>query len=104
MAGAEIIEYHHPAKLDAPSGTAARTADLMDGDVPIHSVRLPGIVADQDVILAESGGRFTVMQSVLGPLAVIGIGERRALRNQRVGGTSFGKANSRSDAPRETCR
>ena len=32
--GAEIIEYHHPAKLDAPSGTAARTAELMEGDVP----------------------------------------------------------------------
>ena len=42
MARAEIIELHHPAKLDAPSGTAKRTAELMDGDVPIHSVRLPG--------------------------------------------------------------
>src|SRR5262249_56505435 len=47
MQGAEIIEYHHAAKLDAPSGTAARTAALMDGEVPIHSVRLPGIAADQ---------------------------------------------------------
>jgi hypothetical protein len=37
----------------------------------------------------ESGGRFTVTQRVLGPLAVIGIGERRELRNQRLGGTSF---------------
>lgn len=53
MAAAEIVEYHHPAKLDAPSGTAARTAELMDGDVPIHSVRLPGIVADQEVILGD---------------------------------------------------
>ena len=34
MAAAEIVEYHHPAKLDAPSGTAARTAELMEGDVP----------------------------------------------------------------------
>ena len=42
MQRAEIIEYHHPAKLDAPSGTAKRTAELMEGDVPIHSVRLPG--------------------------------------------------------------
>ena len=42
MAKAEIIELHHDRKVDAPSGTAARTADLMDGDVPIHSVRLPG--------------------------------------------------------------
>ena len=53
MQAAEIIEYHHPAKLDAPSGTAARTAAQMDGDVPIHSVRLPGLVADQDVILGD---------------------------------------------------
>jgi 4-hydroxy-tetrahydrodipicolinate reductase len=53
MAAAEIVEYHHPAKLDAPSGTAARTAELMRGDVPIHSVRLPGIVADQEVILGD---------------------------------------------------
>jgi hypothetical protein len=42
MAHAEIIELHHDQKLDAPSGTAVRTAKLMGGDVPIHSVRLPG--------------------------------------------------------------
>jgi 4-hydroxy-tetrahydrodipicolinate reductase len=60
MAGAEIIEYHHPAKLDAPSGTAARTAAGMDGDVPIHSVRLPGVVADQDVILGDLAQTLTI--------------------------------------------
>jgi 4-hydroxy-tetrahydrodipicolinate reductase len=60
MQGAEIVEYHHPAKLDAPSGTAARTAALMDGDVPIHSVRLPGIVADQDVILGDVAQTLTL--------------------------------------------
>lgn len=60
MARAEIIELHHPAKLDAPSGTAARTADLMDGDVPIHSVRLPGIVADQEVILGDVAQTLTI--------------------------------------------
>ncbi len=53
MQSAEIVEYHHPAKLDAPSGTARRTAELMEGDVPIHSVRLPGLVADQEVILGD---------------------------------------------------
>jgi 4-hydroxy-tetrahydrodipicolinate reductase len=57
MAAAEIVEYHHPAKLDAPSGTAARTASLMEEaggrPVPIHSVRLPGIVADQEVIVGD---------------------------------------------------
>jgi len=60
MEGAEIIEYHHPAKLDAPSGTAARTAELMDGDVPIHSVRLPGVVADQDVIFGDVAQTLTL--------------------------------------------
>ena len=60
MEGAEIIEYHHAAKLDKPSGTAARTAELMDGDVPIHSVRLPGIVADQDVILGGAAQTLTL--------------------------------------------
>jgi 4-hydroxy-tetrahydrodipicolinate reductase len=53
MQRAEIIEYHHAAKLDAPSGTAKRTAEMMGGGVPIHSVRLPGLVADQDVILGD---------------------------------------------------
>jgi 4-hydroxy-tetrahydrodipicolinate reductase len=60
MAGAEIIEYHHPAKLDVPSGTAARTAALMDGDPPIHSVRLPGLVADQDVIFGDVAQTLTI--------------------------------------------
>jgi 4-hydroxy-tetrahydrodipicolinate reductase len=60
MASAEIIELHHPAKLDAPSGTAKRTAELMDGDVPIHSVRLPGLVAHQEVILGDVGQTLTI--------------------------------------------
>ena len=53
MRAAEIVEYHHPGKLDAPSGTAKRTARLMAGEVPIHSVRLPGVVADQEVVLGD---------------------------------------------------
>ena len=60
MARAEIIEYHHPGKLDAPSGTAKRTAELMEGDVPIHSVRLPGLVADQDVVLGDVAQTLTL--------------------------------------------
>jgi 4-hydroxy-tetrahydrodipicolinate reductase len=60
MQRAEIIELHHPAKLDAPSGTARRTAQLMGGDVPIHSVRLPGIVADQEVILGDEAQTLTI--------------------------------------------
>ena len=64
MAAAEIVELHHPAKLDAPSGTAARTAALMHEasgrEVPIHSVRLPGIVADQEVILGDVAQSLTI--------------------------------------------
>lgn len=60
MAKAEIIELHHDQKLDAPSGTAKRTADLMDGDVPIHSVRLPGLVAHQEVLLGDVGQTLTI--------------------------------------------
>jgi 4-hydroxy-tetrahydrodipicolinate reductase len=60
MAKAEIIELHRDGKLDAPSGTAARTAQLMDGEVPIHSVRLPGLVAHQEVILGDVGQTLTI--------------------------------------------
>ncbi len=60
MRKAEIIELHHDTKLDAPSGTAARTAELMEGEVPIHSVRLPGLVAHQEVILGDVGQTLTI--------------------------------------------
>jgi 4-hydroxy-tetrahydrodipicolinate reductase len=60
MAKAEIIELHHDTKLDAPSGTAKRTAELMEGDVPVHSVRLPGLVAHQEVILGDVGQTLTI--------------------------------------------
>jgi 4-hydroxy-tetrahydrodipicolinate reductase len=60
MQAAEIVEYHHAAKVDAPSGTAKRTAALMQGEVPIHSVRLPGLVADQDVILGDVAQTLTI--------------------------------------------
>jgi 4-hydroxy-tetrahydrodipicolinate reductase len=62
MAKAEIVELHHDGELDAPSGTAARTAELMQGDVPIHSVRLPGLVAHQEVILGDVGQSLTIRQ------------------------------------------
>ncbi|HET7051595.1 MAG TPA: dihydrodipicolinate reductase C-terminal domain-containing protein [Solirubrobacteraceae bacterium] len=66
MARAEIIELHHHTKVDAPSGTAGRTASLMSeaspqlGEVPIHSVRLPGLVAHQEVILGDVGQTLTI--------------------------------------------
>ena len=60
LAKAEIVELHHEGKLDVPSGTAARTAELMQGDVPIHSIRLPGLVAHQEVILGDVGQTLTI--------------------------------------------
>jgi 4-hydroxy-tetrahydrodipicolinate reductase len=83
MPSCEIVELHHDQKLDAPSGTALRTADLIarergaeapapagpEGDaargynhhgIPIHSVRLPGLVAHQEVIFGGQGQTLTV--------------------------------------------
>jgi 4-hydroxy-tetrahydrodipicolinate reductase len=57
---AEIVEFHHATKLDAPSGTAKATAERMRGQVPIHSVRLPGLVAHQDVLLSGAGELLTI--------------------------------------------
>jgi 4-hydroxy-tetrahydrodipicolinate reductase len=57
---AEIVELHHDGKLDAPSGTAKATAARMGGDPPIHSIRLPGLVAHQEVILGGRGETLTI--------------------------------------------
>lgn len=89
---AEIIELHHPDKVDAPSGTAARTAELMSqartaaglsaapdatkdllpgargakvGDIPVHSVRLRGLVAHQEVLLGGFGETLTIRHDSL---------------------------------------
>jgi 4-hydroxy-tetrahydrodipicolinate reductase len=63
--GAEIVELHHPAKLDAPSGTAKLTAELMEGDVPIHSVRLAGLNAHQEVLLGSPGQTLSIRHDAL---------------------------------------
>ena len=60
MPRAEIVELHHETKIDVPSGTAKATAEAMGGDVPIHSVRLPGIVAHQEVLLSQAGELLTI--------------------------------------------
>lgn len=65
MQSAEIVELHHHGKLDAPSGTAAHTAEMMHGDVPIHSVRLPGMVAHQEVILGGLGETLSIRHDSL---------------------------------------
>lgn len=87
----EVIELHHPAKVDAPSGTAVRTAELISqaraaaalrasvdattgdlaarggrvGDVPIHSLRIAGLVAHQEVIFGNPGETLTIRHDAL---------------------------------------
>jgi 4-hydroxy-tetrahydrodipicolinate reductase len=56
----EIVELHSEAKKDAPSGTARATAELLPGEPPIHSVRLPGLVAHQEVLLGGDGQLLTI--------------------------------------------
>ncbi|MEK9657414.1 MAG: 4-hydroxy-tetrahydrodipicolinate reductase [bacterium] len=90
MPRVEIIEYHHDQKADAPSGTAIKTADMIQqqdckvndltldekemlkgarggksGDIPIHAVRLPGFVADQDVIFGGLDQTLMIRQTTL---------------------------------------
>jgi 4-hydroxy-tetrahydrodipicolinate reductase len=65
MPECEIVELHHDAKLDAPSGTAKRTAELISdagGTVhePIHSIRLPGLVAHQEVLFGGEGQTLSI--------------------------------------------
>jgi 4-hydroxy-tetrahydrodipicolinate reductase len=71
MEKAEIIELHHEEKLDAPSGTAARTAELIaaasgNSAPPIHSVRLPGLVASQEVIFGDVAQTLTIRHDTIG--------------------------------------
>jgi 4-hydroxy-tetrahydrodipicolinate reductase len=65
MPECEIVELHHDRKVDAPSGTAKRTAELISeagGNVhePIHSIRLPGLVAHQEVIFGGEGQTLSI--------------------------------------------
>jgi 4-hydroxy-tetrahydrodipicolinate reductase len=62
---AEIVELHHAAKVDAPSGTAKLTAERMGGEVQIHSVRLPGLNAHQEVLLGAPGQTLTIRHDAL---------------------------------------
>jgi 4-hydroxy-tetrahydrodipicolinate reductase len=63
---AEIVELHNEAKKDAPSGTAKATATLIGGDPAIHSVRLPGLVAHQEVIFGGEGQLLTIRHDTTG--------------------------------------
>jgi 4-hydroxy-tetrahydrodipicolinate reductase len=60
LPNAEIVELHHETKKDAPSGTARATAERLPGEPPIHSVRLPGLVAHQEVLLGGDGQLLTI--------------------------------------------
>jgi 4-hydroxy-tetrahydrodipicolinate reductase len=73
---AEIVEMHHERKKDAPSGTALDTAERMKSargrgspEIPIHSVRLPGLYAHQLVILGGAGETYTLRHDMSGPEA-----------------------------------
>jgi len=114
---AEIIELHHPDKVDAPSGTAARTAELMTqarkdaklsaapdatnsgipaarggkvGDIPVHSIRLRGLVAHQEVLLGGLGETLTIRHDSLdraGFMPGVLLGVRKVISNP---GLTFG--------------
>jgi 4-hydroxy-tetrahydrodipicolinate reductase len=64
LPAAEIVELHHETKLDAPSGTAKATAERLGG-ATIHSVRLPGLVAHQEVLLGGQGQLLTIRHDAL---------------------------------------
>jgi 4-hydroxy-tetrahydrodipicolinate reductase len=71
MQKAEIVELHHDQKIDAPSGTAALTAKLMSeasgkAPPPIHSIRLPGLVAHQEVILGDLAQTLSIRHDTIG--------------------------------------
>jgi 4-hydroxy-tetrahydrodipicolinate reductase len=62
---AEIVELHHDTKLDAPSGTAKATAGLIGEGTPIHSVRLPGLVAHQEVLFGGPGQTLSIRHDTM---------------------------------------
>ena len=62
---AEIVELHHESKVDAPSGTAKATAAVMGTEPVIHSVRLPGVVAHQEVLFGGPGELLTIRHDTL---------------------------------------
>ncbi len=69
LPSAEIVELHHETKLDAPSGTAKATASRLAEGTPIHSVRLPGLVAHQEVLLGGEGQLLTIRHDTFSRVA-----------------------------------
>lgn len=103
LRSAEIIELHHPQKRDRPSGTALRTRELLlaaagdpeptdgpDQRVPIHSVRLPGLVAHQEVIFGDLGQTLTIRHDSFGresfvPGVLLGLERLRQTEGLQIG-------------------
>ncbi len=96
LPAAEIVEYHHAQKLDSPSGTSLRTRTALEEalpgrpPVPIHSVRLPGFLAHQEVILGGEGERLSIRHDTLDrkcymPGVLLAIRRVRDLREIAVG-------------------
>ena len=109
----EIIEAHHASKVDSPSGTATRTAELMQdaraalgpviaphadqrargqqvSSIPIHSLRMQGVVAKQDVIFGGTGETLTIVHETLSPTSyeagiMLGLRAARTARGVTVG-------------------
>ncbi len=84
LSSAEIVELHHEGKRDAPSGTALATAEQLPGETPIHSVRLPGLVAHQEVLLGGDGQLLTIRHDTLSreafvPGVLLALGRLRSL-------------------------
>lgn len=79
---AEIVELHHDRKVDKPSGTAKLTAQRMGKDVPIHSIRLRGLVAHQEVLFGGEGELLTIRHDSLTRDSFMG-GVLRAVRGVR---------------------
>jgi 4-hydroxy-tetrahydrodipicolinate reductase len=65
LPNAEIVELHDERKVDAPSGTSKATAEALGGNVPIHSIRLPGLVAHQEVFFGGPGQLLTIRHDTL---------------------------------------
>ena len=65
LPAAQIVELHHETKVDAPSGTAKATAERMEGEPEIHSVRLPGLVAHQEVLLGAPDELLTIRHDAI---------------------------------------
>lgn len=101
MPHVEIIEMHHPQKIDKPSGTARRTRECMmqamgraevedPEQVPIHSVRLPGLVAHQEVIFGDVGQVLTIrhdsfQRESFMPGVVLGLQKLQKIKGLKIG-------------------